>query len=259
MRWRALLPWGAALAVGCALLQPRFETVTPEFGYVDGCDEVVLQGSNIGVDATVTIGGEEMLAIAPAEEDTNFPEWAQDIGFKYTGITPPAPGLEPGFYDVVMTIPPEDGKGEPTVSSVYKGYYYRSCPESVHIDAVDLTHPIAPGESITVHGCNLDPEQVTARLVNNDGVEVVALPMTSECSTATVSLTVPATATRGLYWLTFTHTDGTVLGSVCGGWQDTAGLLTDTDPLPPADSDSGGADTGAPCSGTWAVVIGGGA
>jgi hypothetical protein len=58
-----------------------------------GGDEVVLQGSNIGVDATVTIGGEAMLAIAPAEEDTNFPEWAQDIGFKYTGITPPAPGL----------------------------------------------------------------------------------------------------------------------------------------------------------------------
>ena len=280
MNWRALSPWGAAIAVGCALLQPRFETITPEYGYVDGCTDVVLQGAKMGTDATVTIGGVELLQIEPAAVDPEVPEWAQDVGFKYFGVTPPAPGLEAGYYDVVMTIPQPDGKkGEPVIGSVVGGFYYQPCPASVHIDATSLAGPIAPGATIDLQGCGLDPEAVTVELVDGDGVPVTALPMTSTCSTAQTSLAVPPAIADGVYFLQLTHLDGTVVGGACAEWLDTGGVFppdtdvgvdtdvdtdAETDVDTDADTDGGPPpdtvlDTAAPCSGTWAVVIRGGA
>lgn len=263
MNLRVLLPWGAAITVGCALLQPRFEAVDPEYGYVDGCTDLVLQGAEIGENATVTIGGVPVLGLEPATLDPDYPEWAQDVGFKYYAVSPPSPGLEPGYYDVVMTIPAEKTGGEPVVRTLRDGFYYLACPGSVHLDEVGFSNPVAPGTTVPLVGCGLDPEQVTVTLQTSAGTVAATMPLQGDCSTAQAHVDLPASLAAGVYFLTLEHADGTLIGGVCSEWQDTGGLLpVDTDPetdLPVVDTDGGTglADTGAPCDGTWPIYVGG--
>jgi hypothetical protein len=237
---RILVPWLGAVAVSCALLQPRFETITPEFGYVDGCTDVILGGAYIGTDATVTIGGEALLAIEPAAYDTAFPEYAQDVGFEYAGRTPPSPGREPGWADVVMTIPPEKEGGKEFVRRLPDGFYYMACPGSVHVDTLGLptadetgdtagpvAQPVPAGETVPLIGCGLDATKVEVALRNGDGSIAFTLPLVQDCSTAIAHIDIPDVA-NGAYYLTIEHEDGTTLGYDCSDDTD-ADTASETD------------------------------
>lgn len=230
LRVTHLTPLAIGLAASCALLQPRFEAVDPEYGYVDGCTDIVLQGAYIGEDATVTIGGNALLAIEPAAYDPDLPEHAQDVGYKYYGVTPPAPDMEPGYYDVVMTVPDEKG-GDPVVRELYKGFYYLACPAAVHIDGLGLPAgvpdsgdtgapppaPIAPGDVVPMAGCGLDADTVSVELRDAAGTVIAATPLVSDCGTAQVHFTIPAGTPDGDWYLVLVQGGVVVSGEVCGG------------------------------------------
>jgi hypothetical protein len=216
-------------AVGCALLAPRFESVTPEYGYVDGCTPITLGGADIGTEATVTIAGQPLLAIAAAAYDTAFPEWAQDVGFEYTGLTPPAPSGQPGYVDVVMTIPADKEGGDAIVRTLPKGFYYLACPAEVHVDALGLptadetgdtfgpvAQPTAAGATIDVSGCGLDAASVVAELRNPaDGAVVATMPLEATCGTAEVQFTIPAETVPGTYFFTLSKDGVVAYGESC--------------------------------------------
>ena len=176
---------------------------------------------------------------------------------------------EPGYYDVVMTVPPEKEGQDPLVRTLHDGFYYLACPGSVHLDAVGYQNPVAPGSSLVLEGCGLDPEVVTVSLLARDGTVAAAPPLVGDCSTAVAHVDVPENLAPGLYFLMVEHQDGTLLGGVCAEWLDTGGVLppvdtdagpVDTDPGSDTDVETGSTgllDTGAPCDGTWAILVGG--
>lgn len=259
MTFRTLLPVGVAIAASCALLQPRFESVDPEYGYVDGCTDITLQGAEIGVDAEVSIGGEALLSLEPAQYDDAFPEHAQDVGFKYFGVTPPAPDMASGFYDVVMTVPTD---GEPLVRTLHKGFYYVACPAEVYAadvvlapgegDSADTAAPppapIAPGDVVPVIGCGLDPNTVVAELRDATGAVIRTMPLVSDCLTARVHFAIQPDTEDGEYFLVFVSDSGYIDGHSCEGGG------------PPDSADTAGhtGDTAATCTYTRPITVAGG-
>jgi hypothetical protein len=154
-----LILWGSVAGLASCLIKPQLVTITPDYGYVDGCIDVTLAGHKLGENATATIGSGE-LPLTPAEEDTNAGEHAQDIGFEYTGQVGPAPE-GPGWYDVTMKVDGED-------LVLKNGFYYRACPATFSVDAfggpADPTNVVA-GDQIFLQGCGLG-DQVTIEIVD---------------------------------------------------------------------------------------------
>lgn len=209
----------AACAPSSCLLVPRFEAVDPEFAYVDGCTDIVLQGAKLGTDATVTIGGVALLSLKAAENDKKLPDYAQDVGFKYFGVSPPAPNGEPGFQDVVMTV----GQDQFTLP---KGFYYMACPGELTIDSVDFGVGATAGSSVTLTGCGIEADKVTGHLLSAvDGTDAGSFTLASSCLTAKATFNIPNVA-PGDYWLQLVHEDGSTYGGIC---PDQAPVVTDTD------------------------------
>jgi len=148
---------GASAALSACLNQPTLVSITPTHGYYDsdGCYEVELQGHQLGTSASATIGGAEIINFAAAEKNPDSPEWAQDIGFSYSGFVPASATGEPGWADVTMTV---DGEK----LTLKDGWYYRSCPNDFTIDLIsgaDILPTVveaAVGDAITVEGCGID-------------------------------------------------------------------------------------------------------
>lgn len=194
----------AWFGMSACLQQPTFVAITPDHGYVDGCTAVVLSGHHLGTDATAAIGGAEM-PLAPAEEDPSLPEWAQDVGFEYTGVSPPG---DEGFADVVLTV-----DGERLV--LPEGFFYQACPATFQVNEVS-----EEGGEVSLAGCGLSDE-VTVRVMQYTearaatdacgaaATEVATAALTSVCGTAAASATLPDLA-DGTYALWFEHSDGTL-------------------------------------------------
>lgn len=216
---RRIFLWGSLTGVAGCQLEPTLVQINPDYGYVDGCTDVVLSGHSLGETATASIGGVD-LPIVPATEDPTREEWAQDVGFDYFGLTPAAPGLEPGFYDVEMVV---DGE----TLTLPQAFYYRACPSSFQIDSYSVadgagatltatTPELAEGDTFSLSGCGLDAD-VTAQIVQITGSTATAtgtptlvdscgnvatavgapIPLVSDCGTANVHFSVPAGLTAG--------------------------------------------------------------
>lgn len=226
--------------VGCGLSQPRFVSIDPEHGYVDGCTEVMLQGAGLGTDATATLDGAPFTAWAPAEADPNRPAWAQDVGFKYTGRTPPKADGVKGFADVMMSV------GD-WVLGLRQGFYYETCPGPYTI--TDLTTPdsIVPGSQILLHGCGLVATGATVNLLDSAGAIVGTAPLEAECSTGIARFTVPDLAPAS-YYLQIADADGGLWYEAC--LTDTTDAGTDA-----SDADSAALDTGDPCADSVFIVV----
>jgi hypothetical protein len=226
-----IIVWCSLAGVGGCLLEPTFVAITPDYGYVDGCTDVMLSGHHLGTEATASIDGVD-LPIVPAEEDPTLPEQGQDVGFEYYGTTSPSTSGA-GFKDVTLTV---DGQ-EMTLP---QGFYYRACPLTFQVDTtyvvnaageVDSTSTpgVAAGDTFALEGCGLS-DQVTVRIMQyvappttttqttttvatttdgcgNLAVEVATASLTSDCGTAKVHFDVPALP-DGSYVLWFSHPDG---------------------------------------------------
>lgn len=203
---RRILLWSLLAGFAACLIRPTLVSITPDYGYADGCFEVVIQGHDLGTDAKAFIGKDEFLSLAAAEEDPKVPEHAQDVGFKYYGTVPPSPSGEAGWFDVVLQVDGED-------LTISDGLYYRSCPGSFVVDGITVPETAVAGDAISIVGCQLDGE-VTVRFLDAGGVEAGAAPLVSDCSTAQVHADIPAMP-AGDYTVQLVHDDGTVYVGDC--------------------------------------------
>ena len=188
MHTKSLVPaWTPVLllaATGC-LNGPTLVSVTPDNDYVDGCRPIVIQGHHLGTSASASLGGTD-LALAPAEEDTDYPDYAQDVGFVYYATPPPASSGAAGFVDVTMTV-----DGEEMVLSDY--FYYRSCPGPLTLDVAVFEG--AANAVLPLEGCGIDAAATSGRLLDMlDGSEVATFGLDQVCSTAQATWTVPDVA-----------------------------------------------------------------
>ena len=192
-----MMIWGGLTCLSACLIKPTLVTIAPDFGYVDGCIDVTIQGNHLGEKATGDVGGVELTNVEPAKTEgtctyegkdpdldpgcgniqfgeradceavgpdckwDQLPDYAQDIGFQYTAQVGPAPGGKAGFQDVNLKV---DGE----TLTIPLGFYYRECPASFIVDkhsptSVDGVAPIpmAAGDSMSLIGCGLDPANVT--------------------------------------------------------------------------------------------------
>lgn len=197
---RRLLLWSfVAGFMGC-LLRPTFATVTPSYGYVDGCKPVLLQGHHLGTQGTARIGTAPILDLKPAQIDPKLPEHAQDVGFKYTGITGPAPGGKAGWYDVVMEV---DGEA----LTLNDAWYYQACPATFQVDSYAVPSDADVGSSIYFEGCGLGGN-VTLQFLDATQTPIGEATLVSDCSTAQVHADVPALP-AGDYTMQLLATDDT--------------------------------------------------
>jgi hypothetical protein len=221
----------AALALtlpGC-LGGPQLVAIRPSFGYLDGCTPVVVSGSALGTDATLTLGGTPMLDVVAPGLDPARPAHAQDVGFRYDALTPPRSGAETGFVDLVLTV---SGRA----LTLPDAFYYVACPGTVHVDAATPDADLTPGDTVALDGCGLDVDGIVGRLVDDAGAAVASLALASVCGTGRASFAVPDVP-AGDYWIELVADDGTTWGGAC---------LAE-----PGDSgdESAVADTADPCAG----------
>lgn len=213
-----LILWSGVAGLTACLVKPTFVSILPDYDYVDGCAQVVLQGHHLGTAATAKIGDIE-LALTPWEDAEGTPEHASDVGFKYTAEIPPSP--ESGFFDVTLTVDGED-------LVIDDGFYYRACPGSFAVDAYAMpgsdttyTPTVNVGDAISFQGCGLS-DQVKVQFL-----AVGAAPTARALPPPTTGTTPTDTSDTG-------GTGGTTTGTLPTG--DTGGGTTTT--VPP--------DTGAP-------------
>jgi len=208
---RGIILWGGVAGLTACLIRPTFVSITPDFGYADGCIDVVVQGSNLGSTATARVGSDEFLALDPLEDDPALkrPEHASDVGFGYTGMVGASPSGEPGWFDVTITLDGED-------MTLNDGFYFGPCPASFILDQINVPETAAPGDPLSFVGCGLG-DDVTIQFIEDSGAGALAdtAPLVSDCSTARVHADVPALA-PGSYEVQVLHTDGTLYEGVCG-------------------------------------------
>lgn len=190
-------------------------SISPIYGWVDGCNPVTLSGHGFADDATASIGGSDITGIT-------LPERKVDKGFVLYGT---APAGQHGYAEVTMR-----SGGETSTLKGTAGYYYVECPALGTVDAVTPAAGLADGVTVTLNGCGLDTTLAAARIVSADGTPQGSdLPLVSMCGTGTASFTAPALA-DGEYYLELVRVDdGTVLSGA---------------PCPPPDS----GDTGSSCT-----------
>jgi hypothetical protein len=208
------------MAGGCKFLgETRFVSIDPDYAYTDGCTQLTLSGSELGVSAVASIGGNEIEQFAAAVDNPDLPEHAQDVGFMYSGVSPAASSPDGGFVDVDFTL---DGE----TYTLDRGFYYIACPDTFAVDATGEGETNAPGAVIPVSGCGLDDDTTEAVFYSQvDASELAAVPMVADCRGAEVSFTVPDLP-DGDYYFQIRDSNGTTYGDVC----EETDPDTDTDP-----------------------------
>lgn len=197
---RRLVLWSLVAGFTACLLKPTLATITPSYGYVDGCQAILIQGHHLGENASARIGSEPIADLTPAQRDPNVPAHAQDVGFKYFGTTPPAPDGKDGWYDVVMTVDGED-------LVIREGWYYRPCPATFAVDTYTVPADAGIGSTLYFEGCGLGGN-VTLEFLDAALAPVASANLVSDCSTAEVHADVPVLPS-GDYTMQLVATDGT--------------------------------------------------
>ncbi len=191
-------------------------SISPIYGYTDGCNAITLAGHGFGAKLSATIGGSEITAFAaPGDKDL--------VGYQAAGVVPAGAH---GYADIVLT-----SDGASSTLSGTGGYYYVECPAAGTIVSVSQSTELTAGAVITLEGCGLDAATVRARIVDAaDGATGADLALSTVCGKGAVSLVAPALA-DGTYYLELVDVGtGMVLsGAPCGpiDTADTASSCTD--------------------------------
>lgn len=204
-----------ALSSACNDAGYALVSISPIYGWVDGCNPVTLSGHGFSDEVSASVGGSDITGIT-------YPEGKIDKGFVVYGTMPAG---QHGYADVSLR-----SGGETSTLTKTAGYYYVECPGAGTMEAVSPAGALAAGVLVTVEGCGLDSGAVAARVVSADGlVQSADLPLVSMCGTATVSFTAPAMPDGEYYLELINVADGAILSGA---------------PCPPPDS----GDTGSSCT-----------
>lgn len=176
--WLAL----TVVLAGCNTAGYDVVSISPIYGWTDGCNTVRVSGHGFSETATAALGE---LAL-----DINARGEGIDAGYWVEATLPPAPVTEPGYATVTVT---SDG----VASSVPDAYYYVACLQLGNLESLD-SEVAAAGQAIGMVGCQLDASALTVRLSPQDQPERAHgrlhtdVPFTSSCGTATASFVAPA-------------------------------------------------------------------
>lgn len=163
---------GACNDAGFALV-----SISPIYGWSDGCGAITLSGHGFGSAVSASIGGTDVVELTT-------PEAADLRGFQVSGTVPAG---EAGYADVSLT-----SDGVTSTLTGTGGYYYVSCPAPGHVDAVSPADGLVGGELVVVEGCGLDTATMAVNLVDGTGVvQGGDLPLVGLCGTATASFEAP--------------------------------------------------------------------
>lgn len=202
------------LIIACTLpacklaTEPRLVSIDPDYAYTDGCTQVTISGARLGTEATADIGGNPIESWAAAEEDPSRGDRAQDVGYKYYGVSPANYGAGGTFVDVNVTI-------DDAVLTIDRGFYYLACPGDFMVEAIDVGETNAVGDSVGVYGCGIDADEVTGGLYNPaDFSKVATFEIVSDCRGAITHFDVPDVA-DGTYLVHMSHSNGGEAGMLC--------------------------------------------
>jgi hypothetical protein len=178
--------------------------IRPVYGWSDGCTPLRISGHGFASGATAKIGATEIadLACDPAA--------GCDEGFQLFGTAPPA------TTDVVGTFLDVAVKSGGETSTIPLAYYYVQCP-GLLIEGVGPTEAVTPGTVITMQGCGLDSSTLLAKVG-----DAAAVPLTSVCSSATVSFTAPDLPAGAGYTVSLVNANGDVIFPAACDTADTA-------------------------------------
>ncbi len=174
------------LLAGCN--DPGFAlvSITPIYGWTDGCNAVTLSGHGFGKNATAKIGGGAVAGITYPESPKN-PLTPTNVGYIAYGV---APAGTHGYADVSLT-----SDGQTSTIGGTGGYYYVSCPGPGWVDTVTpdaaAEETIAAGATITINGCGLDPATQVARIRGEKILAAREVPLTTACERGVVTFTAP--------------------------------------------------------------------
>jgi hypothetical protein len=130
-----------------------------------------------------------------------------------------------GYQDVTVTT-----GGKSSVITGSGAYYYIECPRMGTVDTVSPTTELKAGTAISIYGCKLNAELITARIVDETGEPTGQdIPLTKVCGTGAASFDAPA-LDAGKYYLQLIDAEGTVVaGEICPPTDtaDTASSCTD--------------------------------
>jgi len=168
------LPLGFSLLhSGCSDLPPNVVSISPTYGWEDGCQQVKVSGHGFTEDVEITVGGEPLANLTQPNPDEN----PLDVGFVVYGTTPSG---QNGFADVAMDA---DGLTDQSVDA----FYYVACPSSPYIEGAEPSSDLIGGEAITLEGCSIDPGAVSVRVGASADIS-----LTSVCGTASAYFSAPA-------------------------------------------------------------------
>jgi hypothetical protein len=157
-------------------------SISPIYGFEDGCTEVKVSGHGFAEGAKATLDGYELDNIAYPDTSTK----PLDLGFVLYGRTP---SHEPGFVDLIVFNPDE------TWSRVRKAFYYVACPGSPHVETVSPRTDVRSQDVIVLDGCSLDSNDLFVTVGDSE-----PLPLSPSCGSARVTFMAP-TLPAGAYAL----------------------------------------------------------
>lgn len=182
-------------------------TITPIYGWVDGCTSVTVRGHGFAENATANIGDQALNDLSYPDAETK----PLDVGYQLYGRTPPA--TEKGYADVSVT-----SNGETSV--IPDAFYYVACLADAFVEGANPTEAITSGSTVTLYGCNLDANQWKVKVGDAEPVA-----MTSSCSTAEVTFTAPDLA-DGSYAVSIVDSAGNTVFPVACDSADTGVVCT---------------------------------
>ena len=151
-------------------------SISPIYGWTDGCNTVRVSGHGFAEDATVTLGTLELPISARGE--------GIDAGYWIEGTLPAAAAAQAGYATVSVN-------SAGATSTIADAYYYVACPAEGTLDSLD-TETVAAFQNVTMQGCGLSATllvQLTPR--GGTAEDAVRVPITSTCGTASTSFVAP--------------------------------------------------------------------
>ena len=150
-------------------------SISPIYGWVEGCTTVRVSGHGFADDASVKIGD---LSLDISARGTGL-----DRGYWVEGTLPPDPVTGAGYATVTVT---SDGNA----SSIEDAFYYVACLQPGNLESLDTETAVA-GQTIGMAGCALDPATLTVELVSRSDGSIARAPFTSTCGSATARFVAP--------------------------------------------------------------------
>lgn len=185
-------------------------SITPIYGWVDGCNAISVSGHGFDADIKVNIAGNPLENAAGEATAPTQPEDDVNKGFRVDGYVPAS--TQKGYAEIEVI-----SGGETSILKETAGYYYVDCPVELGYADANLSCGQAAGATVEVSGCNLDVTKVQVMIVAPDGTPAIAaaLPLTSTCRDGAATFVAPDLP-AGVYYAQIVDLGGAVLaGTPC--------------------------------------------